>query len=203
MLGSLRARLIVSFTLVVALAVFLAGAGALFLLRDKQQETARERYGRLAEPLNERVARLLGGGESLDKVKDELRGRATDYGVRILLLDQDLQVAFDSKDDGLAGKYVLSFAGERVKSAQSDGISYKWSDFDGEGTLARRGRPAVEVEQLGDDVSPAEAAEPCRREDHGIQIAFGHACEPRVDIAADVDDLEVGTAPTQLCRATW
>jgi len=36
MLGSLRARLIVSFGLVVALAVFLAGAGALFLLRDKQ-----------------------------------------------------------------------------------------------------------------------------------------------------------------------
>ena len=46
MLGSLRARLIVSFALVVGLAVFLAGAGALFLLRDKQQETARERYGR-------------------------------------------------------------------------------------------------------------------------------------------------------------
>ncbi len=130
MLGSLRARLIVSFTLVVALAVFLAGAGALFLLRDKQQETARERYGRLAEPVNDRVARLLGAGQPLDAVKVELRQRAADSGVRILLLDQDLQVAFDSVDDGLTGKYVLSFAGNRVKSAQAAGITYKWSNFD-------------------------------------------------------------------------
>ena len=135
MLGSLRARLIVSFTLVVALAVFLAGAGALFLLRDKQQETARERYGRLAEPLNDRVARLLGSGRSLDDVKTELSQRAADSDVRILLLDQDLQVAFDSATvDGLSGKYVLSFAGDRVRSAESGGISFKWSDFDGENT---------------------------------------------------------------------
>ena len=134
MLGSLRARLIVSFTLVVALAVFLAGAGALFLLRDQQQETARERYGRLAEPLNDRVARLLGGGRSLDEVKVELRQRAADSDVRILLLDQDLQVAFDSEGDALTGKYILSFAGNRVKSAQAGGIAYHWADFDGDNT---------------------------------------------------------------------
>ena len=134
MLGSLRARLIVSFTLVVALAVFLAGAGALFLLRDKQQETARERYGRLAEPLNDRVARLLGAGRSLAEVKVELGQRAADSDVRILLLDQDLQVAFDSANDNLTGKYVLSFAGNRVKAAEAGGITYKWSDFDGENT---------------------------------------------------------------------
>ena len=64
MLGSLRARLIVSFALVVALAVFLAGAGALFLLRDKQEETARERYGRLVEPLDDEIARLSNSGSS-------------------------------------------------------------------------------------------------------------------------------------------
>ena len=87
MLGSLRARLIISFALVVGLAVFLAGAGALFLLRDKQQETAQERYGRLAEPLNDRVARLLGAGRSLEEVKVELRQCATDSDVHILLLE--------------------------------------------------------------------------------------------------------------------
>ncbi len=134
MLGSLRARLIVSFTLVVALAVFLAGAGALFLLRDKQQETARERYGRLADPLNERVARLLSAGRSLGEVKDDLRQRAADSDVRILLLDQDLQVAFDSEGDALTGKYILSFAGNRVKSAEAGGTPYNWADFDGEDT---------------------------------------------------------------------
>lgn len=131
MLGSLRARLIVSFALVVALAVFLAGAGALFLLRDKQQETARERYGRLAEPLNERVERMLGAGRSLDEVKADLRQRAADSGVRILLLDQDLQVAFDSDADALTGKYILTFAGNRVRAAEAGGIRYHWADFDG------------------------------------------------------------------------
>ena len=64
MLGSLRARLIVSFAVVVALAVFLAGVGALLLLRDEQQIAARERFGRHAEPINERVASLLELGYS-------------------------------------------------------------------------------------------------------------------------------------------
>src|ERR1700693_3260995 len=122
MLGSLRARLTVPFALLGGLGLSLAGAGALFLLRNKQQQTAVERYGRLAEPLNDRVARLLGAGRSLEEVKVELRQRATDSDVRILLLDQDLQVAFDSAGDQLRGKYILSFAGDRVKSADSGGV---------------------------------------------------------------------------------
>jgi signal transduction histidine kinase len=129
MLGSLRARLIVSFALVVAMAVFLAGAGALFLLRDKQQQSALERYGRLAEPLNERVARLQSAGESLENVRAYLAIRADETDVRILLLDQDQIVVYDSQDM-LFGHYVLSFESSKVTSTESGGVRYQWVNYD-------------------------------------------------------------------------
>ena len=133
MLGSLRARLIVSFALVVALAVFLAGAGALFLLRDKQQETARERYGRLAEPLNDRLARFESTGRTLPDVRDFLAQRADETGIRILLLDQDQAITYDSEANGLAGQYVLLFETNRVGHAQSQGIGYSWVNYSAKG----------------------------------------------------------------------
>ena len=92
MLGSLRARLIVSFSVVVALAVFLAGAGSLFLLRDQQQETALERYGHVVDPLGVRVTAMLDHGDSLATIKVYLGTAASDSGVRVLLLDRDLLV---------------------------------------------------------------------------------------------------------------
>lgn len=128
MLESLRARLIVSFAVVVALAVFLAGAGALFLLRDEQQDVARERYGRYAEPLNHEIVALQKGNESLIDLSAEMRKRANELGARVILLDQDLQVVFDS-DDGLQGKYVLSFENKNLKLIESNGARYKWTNY--------------------------------------------------------------------------
>ena len=77
--------------------MFLAGAGALFLLRDQQQETARERYGRHAEPLNEQVAARLALGTTLSNVGAFLSERAPEIDVRLLLLDNDLLVVYDSE----------------------------------------------------------------------------------------------------------
>jgi signal transduction histidine kinase len=133
MLGSLRARLIVSFALVVALAVFLAGAGALFLLRDKQEESARERYGRLVEPLNDKIARLSSTGSSIEEIKEFLRTRAVEAQVRILLINGDSLVVFDSADasGALTGKYVLSFEGSTVGLTASNGTRFKWADYNG------------------------------------------------------------------------
>ena len=131
MLGSLRARLIVSFALVVGLAVFLAGAGALFLLRDQQQETARERYGRVAEPLNIRVTAMLERGDSVAQVKDFLTTAADESKVRVVLLDQDLLVVFDSERH-LEGKYVLSFE-NNAKLVDSAGAHYRWTNYDTDG----------------------------------------------------------------------
>lgn len=131
MLGSLRARLIVSFAVVVALAVFLAGAGALFLLRDQQQQSARERYGRHAEPVNERVGAMLALGASLGDIKQSLAERAQELGVRIVLVDDDLLVVFDSAPKHeLLGQYILSFENPDIQLVTEDGARYRWANYD-------------------------------------------------------------------------
>lgn len=130
MLGSLRARLIISFTLVVGLAVFLAGAGALFLLRDQQQTSARERYGRFADPVNLQVNTLLQRGDSLAEVKDLLQANAHQLKVRIVLIDTDLQVVYDS-EQRLAGQYILSFEGRDLEVVEEAGLRYTWTNYDG------------------------------------------------------------------------
>ncbi len=132
MLGSLRARLIVSFSLVVALAVFLAGAGSLFLLRDQQQETALERYGHVVDPLAVRVTSMLDHGDSLATIKDYLRGAANNGGVRVILLDRDLLVVFDSEDQ-LVGKYVLSFDTHNPRLVDQNGTSFRWTNYNSNG----------------------------------------------------------------------
>ncbi len=129
MLGSLRARLIVSFALVVALAVFLAGAGALFLLRDQQQASAQERFGRFADPLNLSLAGLLNANTKVEDVKTFMRDRADQYGFRILLIDRDLQVIFDSDHDRLDSKYVLSFENPGIRVSITNGARYKWANY--------------------------------------------------------------------------
>jgi signal transduction histidine kinase len=132
MLGSLRARLIVSFSLVVALAVFLAGAGSLFLLRDQQQQTALERYGHFVDPLAVRVTSMLDHRETLAGIKDYLRTASDESGVRVLLLDQDLLVVFDSEDK-LSGKYVLSFDTFNPRLVESNGTRFRWIDYNANG----------------------------------------------------------------------
>ena len=70
--------------------------------------------------------------------------------------------------------------------------------LDGERALRRRGRPASTAEELGDRVEPAQPVEPGGGEHHGVEVALGviaaDAPEPGVDVAADVDDLEVRAA---------
>ena len=129
MLGSLRARLIVSFAVVVALAVFLAGAGALFLLRDQQQEDARERYGRNADPINDRVAVLLAQRASLSEIQDVIEQRAQELDVRLVVVDKDLLVVHDT-EGGLDGKYILSFENPDLDVVEENGARYKWANYD-------------------------------------------------------------------------
>jgi signal transduction histidine kinase len=133
MLGSLRARLIVSFALVVGLAVFLAGASALFLLRDTQQEDARERYGRLTEPLTFGLAAIAAEGGDLVNLRAFIDQRSREYGARIVLLDDEQVVIHDTSaadnGGGLLGRYVLAFEGTEVRNAESGGLSYRWAQF--------------------------------------------------------------------------
>jgi signal transduction histidine kinase len=128
MLGSLRARLIVSFAVVVALAVFLAGAGALLLLRDREQAAAREGYGRHAEPLNDRVSSLLELGKSRAEVEQYLIERSQALDLRLLLVDEDLLTVFDS-EEALEGKYILSFENPELEVVSESGARFKWTDY--------------------------------------------------------------------------
>lgn len=130
MLGNLRARLIVSFTLVAAGAVIMAGLGALFLLRDEQEASARERFGRHAEPANERVASLLAGGVGLADVREMLADRAEALDIRFVLLDDDLLVVYDSEGQ-LEGRYILSFENRDLQLVNDNGSRYKWANYDG------------------------------------------------------------------------
>ena len=148
MLGSLRARLIVSFGLVVALAVFLAGAGALFLLRDKQQSNARERYGRWIQTVDYVIGQAEADNKPLGDLKSYMSGVAGQVDGRTILLDGDLQVVYDSADR-LDGKYVLAFQNPKIKTEGSIGATYKWANYDGDGHLTLFAPPPREEEPVG------------------------------------------------------
>lgn len=155
MLGSLRARLIVSFAVVVALAVFLAGAGALFLLRDQQQETAREQYGRYAEPLNERVGSLLELGKTRADVEAYLTQRSEELGLRLILVDEDQLTVFDTAQPagnpnakGLRGTPIVAFKDPELRVVADQGARYKLANVDAGGQkltlFAAPARPAAD-----------------------------------------------------------
>lgn len=110
MLRSLNARLTAAFVFVTALAVVLVGLGALLLLRDQQQDTARERVGRHAEPLAVQVALMERAGIGIAQIQQTLKQYASRFNIRIIMLDQDLQVVWDSAHE-LEGRYILSFEG--------------------------------------------------------------------------------------------
>jgi signal transduction histidine kinase len=134
MLGSLRARLIVSFAVVVALAVFLAGAGALLLLRDREQAAAREGYGRHAEPLNERVSSMLALGKPRSEVEAYLSARSEELDLRLVLVDasavgsDQLRAVFDTGGT-LRDQFILSFEDPDLEVASDNGSRYKSTDY--------------------------------------------------------------------------
>jgi len=147
MLGSLRARLIISFAAVVALAVFLSGAGALFLLRDEQEATAQERYGRHAQPINERIASMLALGDSLADVRAYVDTRAQELEMRVLLIDEDLNVVYDT-EGVLQGKYILTFENRRIPLTEEHGARYRAGTYSGGGAQLTLFAPPPEATQV-------------------------------------------------------
>ncbi|HWQ28728.1 MAG TPA: HAMP domain-containing sensor histidine kinase, partial [Dehalococcoidia bacterium] len=110
MLRSFNARLIAAFVFVTVWAVGSVGIGALLLLRDEQQDTARERVGRHAEPLAVQVALMERAGIGIAQIQQTLKQYAERYNIRVIVLDQDLEVVWDSAHQ-LEGRYILSFEG--------------------------------------------------------------------------------------------
>ena len=100
---SLRARLILSFGLLIFLALFLAGMTTVYLLRQQQEQTARERVGRLAEPIARHAAFLQAAGAHPDEVEAALR---EEYDVRVLLIDRDDSMVVSDTGDSLRGTKI-------------------------------------------------------------------------------------------------
>ena len=63
---------------------------------------------------------------------------------------------------------------------------------DGDGALANRGQPVVGVHQAGDVAGQAEALKPGVGEERGRGLAAGELGQTGLDIAAEIDDGEVG-----------
>lgn len=158
MLGSLRARLIVSFAAVVGLAVFLSGAGALFLLRDEQEASARERFGQHAQPINEHITSMLALGQSLADVRTYTDERAQDLGLRVLVIDGDLKVVHDTSNE-LQGQYILAFENRRIPVTEQDGSKYKVAHYSsGDADLTLFAPPPGANDPQGDFAAPVYTA---------------------------------------------
>ena len=111
----------------------------MFLLRENQQDDAREQYGRLAEPLTFGLAALAAEGGDLDDLRAFVDQRSLEYGARILLLDQEQVVIHDTDatdDDGLEGRYVLAFEGSDVRTTSRAACRYEWAQFNSFGAEA-------------------------------------------------------------------
>ena len=73
---------------------------------------------------------------------------------------------------------------------------------------ARGGGPAIDSQVLGDGIIATQTLEACRGEDDGVEVG-GHtlpvaenARQARIDVAAQLDDLELGEPAAQLRPAT-
>ena len=123
---SLRARLILSSGVLVLLSLFLAGIATVYLLRAEQENTARERVGRLAEPVALRAAILEASGATAAQIQAILEN---EYGVRILLLDRDATVVGDTGQT-LRGQTLSALAQQTVPAASLPNLRFRVQRFE-------------------------------------------------------------------------
>ena len=74
----------------------MAGIATTYLLRYNQVKSARERVGRLAEPVALRAAILEANGFRAEEIQEVLQEEYAAFGVRILLVDADATVVEDT-----------------------------------------------------------------------------------------------------------
>ena len=96
MLRSLNSRLLVAFAFVIVLSLAISAAGTLLLLRGREADSAEERVGRLAEPVTLAVALLEQADVEEAAIENAVSDYARSFDVRILLVNKDGDVAFDT-----------------------------------------------------------------------------------------------------------
>ena len=121
MIRSLRLRLLLNFGLVIALSLFLAGTASMLLLRDQEADAAAERIGRLVEPLSLTYNEMTFVGWPRQRIERELSAYAEFFDVRVLLVDGDEQVVYDSDGgDSMLGD-VLAVPANSGEGSDTDG----------------------------------------------------------------------------------
>lgn len=112
----LRARLILSFGVLVFLSLFLAGATTAVLLKEQQEQNAKDRLGLLARPVSLQASVLELGGVHPGEIEALLQRQ---YGVRIILFDANATVVADTGAT-LTGKRV-----DRLLAAARPNLRYR------------------------------------------------------------------------------
>jgi signal transduction histidine kinase len=119
MIRSLRLRLLLSFGLVIALSLVLAGFASMLLLRDQESQAAEERIGRLVDPLSRAYNEMTFVGWPQRRIEPQLAAYAEFFDVRVLLVDAEYRVVFDSLGtDSMTGE-VLAVPVEGGASAEA------------------------------------------------------------------------------------
>ncbi len=121
---SLRARLLASFGLVIALSLSAAGFVSVWLLRDEQAVSAEKRIGRLVEPLSRRLLQLQLIGAPPERVAEEMAAYARFYEVRVLLVDNAQLVTLDTNlRDPLVGQQLEPPTGRPVGTGPTEAFT--------------------------------------------------------------------------------
>ncbi len=93
---TLRAKLFLSFTLVIFVCLLLAGAGFLWILQHYQFQARAARIAELSRPVAFQVAALERQGQSPATIMDLIREDADEIGIRVLILDLNGKVMADT-----------------------------------------------------------------------------------------------------------
>ncbi len=106
MLASLRSKLILAFAAVIFLCLLSAGSAFVLFLRNHETEQAREKVGRLAQPIALRVTYLEWNGLSPEDMRPYLQDYASSVDVRILLVDKVTSSVLVDTEQRLEGQTV-------------------------------------------------------------------------------------------------
>jgi len=96
MFGTLRTRLIFAFASVTLVSLLVALVAFLFIIRDREIGAARDRIGRLVNPVAWEVQALSQEGRTEPEIAAYLNDQAQELQVRFLLLDVSSRVVEDS-----------------------------------------------------------------------------------------------------------
>ncbi len=123
MFRTLRTRLILAFTIVIALTLFLAGSTFVYILREYQSQLRANQLAEIALPLSYQVAILDGAGATLEQIAGFLEMQATDLEVRILLMDSQRRVVVDTGKK-LEGKQI-----DLTEQQMRTGLASYWGHY--------------------------------------------------------------------------